>query len=311
MFAELLLLSLANTPSPPSSCDWATAADAHGLRVRSAGGAESTETSTPKYDDPKFHDFEHMFYLEVTREARGPKCLLVRWRAVPRGNRPATAADFFGGRWPSGTIQLPAWPTARELNPPMVEIRFNPRDDGIDEPNETLGVELLNQRGRVIWGSETWAPQIAGRSLLWNNDDHRTGAVLTIHDAGHQCLSPGPLSGFSIVNKREMPEGRQYYEWPGIFVERPDRPITQCETVRWRLAAGGARSLRATDFRKGVFPSGTLRFSSDASGDPDGQDDSFAIQFAPRRGLSGRGRTVRIILESKRGIVTQRVVTLD
>jgi hypothetical protein len=310
MFAEMLTLFLATPVPPAGTCRWATTADMAGLRVR-RGQEEPTETQSLKRHPPEDDGLAHSFPVEVTREARGPKCLFVRWRAVPRGRPAASAADFFGSRWPSGMIELPAWPTPRDVNPPMVEIRFSPRDDGIAEPNETLGVELLDRNGRIMWGIETWAPQIIGRTVIWNNDDHRNGITLTIHDAGHSCSIPGPGSGFLIINRRANAEDRPHFAWPGIFVERPDRPIVQCETLRWRLAPGRGKSLRATDFPKDAFPSGTLRFNSLATGGPDEQEDALPIQFALRKGVPRSRRTVKVILESARGIVAQSTVTLE
>lgn len=308
MLAEVIAMALGTAAAPAAKCKWVTQADVNGLRV-GAIQDEATERSASHLKRASDDALAHTFGIRVTREARGAQCLRVNWQTAPRGRAPASAADFPGHKWPRGTIELPAWPTRRDLNPPIVEIEFSPRDDAIPERNETLGLELLDQNGRIIWGSEVWSPVISGGSVIWRNDEHRNGVTLTVHDVGRVCSAPSADSGFTVVNRRERSESRQYWPWPGLWLTRPNRPITQCEVVRWRLALGGARPLGAGDFAKGVFPSGTLRFSSLATGSDD-QDDALPIKFNLRRGVHGRGRTVRVIVDSARGNVTDRTVTL-
>lgn len=292
------------------SCAWATAGDVAGLKVN----ARQDEATEARRGDPQGRDerdgLAHAFWIEVTRVARGPHCLKLRWRAVPRGPVPASATDFAGGRWPEGVVVLPAWPTPRDLNPPMATIRFVPRADGDAERNETLGLVLLDASGRTIWGSEARAPLVDGRAVLWQNDTRHNSTVLTIHDGDAACSIPGPGSGFTIRNKREAVAERPYFPRPGITIERPMRPIVQCETVRWRIEPAGPRPARAADFAGNTFPHGTLRFSAIANGSED-QEDELLLPFRMRPAAAAARRTIRVIAYSSHGVIADRVVTLE
>lgn len=290
-------------------CDVASARDMRSIKV-GIEQSEATEIAAASARRRSRDDgLAHAFSVRLTRNTAGRRCLQVHWRTRAGGNSPATAADFPGGTWPHGSVTLAPWPTASALNPTEVEIIFSPRDEGIAEPNETFGFDLVDTGGSVIWGQERWAPEIAGGMLGWNNPAHANGVVMTIHDVARSCLKPGVGSHFTIVDRREDRDTPGAWKWPAVMVERPDRPIRQCEDIKWRLAATDVRSLRPADFRGGVFPSGTLRFSSDATGGPD-EDDALTVPIALVSPRSVRGRRVLVVISGPDGDIASKIVTV-
>lgn len=309
MIGIATMILVAALPPAPEVCHVVSGRDMRAIKVGIVQ-EEATEISATSARRPRGEDdLAHAFSVRLTRTTPGRGCLKVQWRTRAGGNSPATAADFPGGTWPHGSVTLAPWPTASALNPTEAEIVFSPRDEGIAEPNETFGFDLVDTGGSVIWGQERWAPEIAGGMLGWNNRAHANGVVMTIHDVGRSCLKPGVGSHFTIVDRMEDRAAQGAWKWPSVMVERPNRPIRQCEDIKWRLAATDVRSLRPADFRGGAFPSGTLRFSSDATEGPN-QDDALIVPIALVSPRSVRGRRVLVVIAGPDGDIASKIVTV-
>lgn len=190
---------------PPSQemCDVVSGRDMRAIKVDIVQEEATEIAAISDRRSIRRDNLARAFRLRLTRNVSGRRCLKVLWRTKAGGNAPAAAADFPGGKWPQGSVTLAPWPTARELNPTEAEIVFSARDEGLAEPNETFGVELVDVGGGVIWGQERWAPEVSGTGVLWNNRAHANGVVMTIHDTARSCAMPGIGAGFTIEDRLE------------------------------------------------------------------------------------------------------------
>ena len=146
----------------------------------------------------------------------GRECLAVGWKAVPVGPDPVSAADFAGGRLPSGIAVLP------KHGRDEVYISAQAMDDRVTEPNERFRIELTDAQGEMIWGRAE--PDRNEHGFLV--DENPKAVVYTIHDTERDCAKPGEGSGYTLsVQER----GGTYR----LVIEQPER-LRQCAYVAWK-----------------------------------------------------------------------------
>lgn len=98
------------------------------------------------------------FVFDVTRQILTTGTTTVDWAVTGTGANPATAADFTGGVFPSGTVTFNAGDTIQQITVGVVA-------DSTSEPDESFIVTLSNPSGGATIGTAT------STGLIYN-DDH-------------------------------------------------------------------------------------------------------------------------------------------
>lgn len=152
----------------------------------------------------------------------------VRWAVAGSGLSPASAADFSGGVFPSGTVTFAAGQTVQTLT-------LNLNGDSALEDNETFRLSLSAPSGATL--SSTAA---AATGTILNDDSLLAISALA---ATKVEGAPGSTTTFTLAVTRTG-------QTSGL------------STALWAVSGSGTNPASADDFSGGVLPSGTLTFAA-------------------------------------------------
>jgi hypothetical protein len=171
------------------------------------------------------------FTFRVTRSGDLDAESTARWAVAGSGENPADAGDFLNGRFPSGTVRFLAGQSARNIT-----VRI--AGDNTFEPDETFTVSLSDPAGASI------NPEFSSATGTIRNDDAPPLPTLAI--AATDANKPEGFSGNT----------------PFTFTVTRTGDTTFASSASWEVSGIGANPADATDFARGVLPSGTVRFSA-------------------------------------------------
>lgn len=214
---EFRVLDVANpaTPRPTKSIS-VTAVTGALLSVSADASASATEGPAGT----------KQFTFTVTRSGLTTGTTTVDWAASSgTGTNTATAADFQGGVFGSGTVSFADGETTK----PIVVTVLG---DAVAEFDETFLITLSNP----IPGTATITGPTATGTIL--NDDTITASISAI-----------------TVDKTEGNSGSKVF----TFQVNRTGDTNSTTTLNWSVPAGAAN---ATDFQGGVLPSGSISFAS-------------------------------------------------
>ena len=163
------------------------------------------------------------FTFTITRSGVLTNANSVDWVVAGSGVQPASADDFAGGVFPSGTVTFAIGDVAKTIT-------VNVAGDLVAEPDETFTVTLANATaGALITGATA------------------TG-IIRADDVDLQ------LEALSA----DQPENAV---GPFRFQVRRIGATTGVTTVQWAVTGGALNPANAADFAGGVLPSGTVTFN--------------------------------------------------
>jgi len=154
----------------------------------------------------------------------------VNYAVTGQGANPANASDFAGGVFPSGTITFTSGQTSRTL-----EIQV--AGDTTVESDEGFVVTLSNPSALAVINTAT------ASGVIRNDDSHPDFLAIVATDA-------------------DKPEGNAGGTTYSFTVERSGLDLNRTTTVNYTVAGQGANPASASDFVGGVFPSGSITFTS-------------------------------------------------
>jgi len=165
------------------------------------------------------------FTFTVTRTGIASQASTVQWSVAGTGPTPATADDFAGGVFPSGSLSFAAGEISKTIT-------VNVAGDLAVEQNEGFAVTLSSAVGSQIESSTA-----AGTII---NDDaslaiSATSAILAEGDSGSTAF---------------------------LFTVTRTGSTTAAAAVAWAVTGSGANPTTADDYTGGVLPSGTVMFAA-------------------------------------------------
>lgn len=165
------------------------------------------------------------FTFTVTRSGNVSGTTTVNYAVTGVGASPATANDFVGNAFPSGTVTFAAGQATRVITIPV-------RGDALVESNETFRVTLSGASG----GATITTP--AANGVIRNDDT---------------SLAIAPTS----ANKNEGNVGTNLF----TFTVTRSGLLTNTTTVDYAVTGIGASPAAASDFVGNVLPTGTVTFA--------------------------------------------------
>ncbi|MCG7392463.1 hypothetical protein MHY87_06055 [Microvirga sp. ACRRW] len=165
----------------------------------------------------------------VTRDTSSGSSTVV-WTVSGSGTNSATADDFGGSSYPSGTVTFAAGETAKTIT-------VNVSGDTTPENNEEFTVTLSNGTNGTVGGTTT------AKGIITNDEVPSIGFAST-----------------AVVTKAEGNSGTTAYTY---VVTRDTSSGTS--TVVWTVSGSGTNSAVASDFGGTSYPSGTVTFADGQS----------------------------------------------
>ena len=164
------------------------------------------------------------FTFTVSRAGIASQVSTVQWSVTGTGSTPATADDFAGGVFPSGSLSFAAGETSKTIT-------VNVAGDLAVEQNEGFAVTLSS-----AIGSQVESAAAAGTII---NDDASlaitaTGAILAEGDSGSTAFT------FTVTRAGST---------------------AAAAAAAWAVAGSGPNPSTANDYTGGVLPSGTVTFA--------------------------------------------------
>jgi len=169
------------------------------------------------------------FTFAVTRNGTSGTVQSVNWAvsgAAGGGTTPATASDFLGGVFPSGTLTFAVGETSKVITVAVAA-------DAVFELSERFAVTLTNPTAGAVLGTA------AADGIILNDDSN---------------LSVAPTA----ANKAEGNSGAT----PFTFTVTRGGVATGAASAKWAASGSGAAAAAASDFTDGVYPSGTVSFAA-------------------------------------------------
>jgi sulfur transfer complex TusBCD TusB component (DsrH family) len=154
----------------------------------------------------------------------------VNYAVTGQGANPASASDFVGGVFPSGTITFTSGQTSQ-----TVQIQVS--GDTAVESDEGFEVTLSNPSALAIINTAS------ANGVIRNDDFHPDFLEIVATDA-------------------DKPEGNSGSTTYTFTVNRSVLDLNRTTTVNYAVTGQGANPASASDFVGGVFPSGTVTFNS-------------------------------------------------
>ena len=166
------------------------------------------------------------FTFTVTRSGVLTGTTTVNYAVAGIGPNPATANDFVGSVFPSGSVTFTAGQTSRVITIPV-------RGDAIVEANENFRTTLSGPTGGVT------ITTAAANGLIRNDD---TSLAIAATSASKNEGNSGTTAFTFTVTRSGL--------------------LTGTTTVNYAVAGNGTNPARASDFLGGVFPTGTITFNA-------------------------------------------------
>lgn len=222
----------------------ATIRDDDPAPVLSLTAADADKTETDAAAAP--------FRFTVTRTGNAVGDLGVRYVVTGIGDNPATAADFAGGVFPSGTILFPSGSVA------PYDLYLPGADNAAWQPDRTFGVTLLpTPHAEIAAGSASGV--IRDDDPVFLAPVGGTGATGT--GGGAAGGGTGGTSTVSIMSldagKAEGDAGTTAF----TFVLTRAGDLEAAGGVAYRVVGAGANPAAAYRFAGGAYPSGTVAFA--------------------------------------------------
>ncbi len=173
------------------------------------------------------------FTFNVNRTGNITGISSARWTVNGSGGTPATAADFQGGIFPTGIVSFLAGETLKPIS-------INVAEGLPGETDETFSVNLSQPSGATILTSSA------------------TGII-----RGDGSASAGPALSI-FANSADKLEGDSG-STPFTFTVNRTGNTDSTSSATWSVSGSGAKPANAADFSGGIFPSGTVTFSSGES----------------------------------------------
>ena len=162
----------------------------------------------------------------LTRSGDTSQPVGASWAVVATGG--ADAADFAGGRLPSGSVTLAAGESSRSFTVLV-------QGDTLAEADESFGLQLSSPTGGAV---------ITGASVA---------GTIRNDDAAPTTLAIAALS----ARKAEGNSGTT----PFTFTVTRSGNLAQATQVEWSVAGSGSKAAAATDFSGNRLPSGRVSFA--------------------------------------------------
>ncbi|MBE9604195.1 pre-peptidase C-terminal domain-containing protein [Acetobacteraceae bacterium H6797] len=166
------------------------------------------------------------FTFTVTRSGDTTGAASANWSVAGTTSKPATADDFTGGKFPTGTITFAAGETSKVITVYV-------KGDTLYEQIDRFAVTLSNATG-----AEITTPSATGAIL---NDDVVKAYLAIAADQTEKSEGTGASTAFTFTVTRTG-------------------STSLGATVDWSVAGSTSKPASADDFVGGAFPSGTITF---------------------------------------------------
>ncbi|MEK0085509.1 Calx-beta domain-containing protein [Benzoatithermus flavus] len=218
-----LTLTLPNLPTAA----FATTATSSGTEVRLAASPAVLGIAPQNADQVEGQSGSTPFTFQVTRTGDLTSAVTVRYAVTGSG---ASAADFAGGVFPTGTLSFAAGETTKTIT-------VNVAGDTVLEGDEGFRITLSSPTGGAVL--DTTKTSAAG--VIRNDDVPATLSIAGL-SADHAEGSSG-TSAFTFTVTRSG-------------------DVSNAVSAAWAVTGDGADPASATDFAGGVLPSGTVSFAA-------------------------------------------------
>ena len=168
------------------------------------------------------------FTFIVTRSGGSSGTATANWMVAGSGSNPASAGDFTGGVFPSGTISFSQGETSKVIT-------VNVTGDSTTEADEGFSVTLSAPTGATITTAAA-------------------GAVIRNDDAQFSSLAIASTS----ADKAEGDTGST----PFTFTVTRSGKLSTAASARWTVAGSGLNPATATDFANRALPTGRISFAA-------------------------------------------------
>jgi Ca2+-binding RTX toxin-like protein len=216
--------------------------------------------------------------VTVFRFGGAPEPVTVNWQVIGSGTTQATAADFPGGVFPSGSLTFAPGETFKQLS-------FQVADDAIPEPAEGYTLRLVSGFGAGVGADRDY-----------------TGVIVE-SDAGGAQVSVGVASA--------QPTEGNSGSTPFLFTVSRSGDTGGNASVSWSVVGSGQAPADGADFAGGAFPFGTVTFApgetsksvqlqiaGDTAPEP---DEGFTIRLSHAEGATIAGGEATVLIRNDDG----------